>query len=773
LGNELSEDRPWLGSFYLVAMYDRALPLADVLQNYSTGPHGEPVPSAPQITSAAVTAATIGVPYVYDVDAGGYPVPTYGLVTQPAGMTIDAVTGQISWLPTALGDYTVGVAATNSEGSDSQSFTVTVYPDNPMQIVVWHGIDHRVGHLGSAQADFNVLGNVSPVADLASLSYSLNGGSFVNLNIGPDLRRLDAAGDFNADIPILLFQPGANEVVIRAIKTTGKVSTVPVNVTLETGGDQPLPVNVSWSSVADPQDVGQYVDGEWQKDGSGLRAVQEGYDRIFLIGNESWQDYDILVPITINTVYRGRQRGGAPGLGIIMRFTGHLVGGHRDWPNAQPKWGYQPFGGIGWLRWLDGSANDPTMQFYHGDYDIADDFGTTPSLVEDPSTIPFGAEEHTKNFAVADVQAGGTYWMRMRCETQPDAPGGAGVTLYSWKIWQDGTTEPVPWSWQVTQQSQYALREGGVALLAHYVDATFGDVEITPVPPAALAGDINDDGVVDIADAELALRSSVGEIELTATQLERGDLSGDQRSGPLDAYLMLADAEVGIAKAGKQTANLALGSPGCGWGEVTVQADEVTVPLVLNTTGARPRSLWLEAVTPDLGNHLLAVSSELADARLLVWHARGDILQVALTRTVDKSLDDGEPLLVLHLDGAVNLESFEGKISIDGSDVASLARLDIGTSPPRYVLYQNHPNPFNPRTTISFELPRDEYVRVMIHNVQGRVVHELHSGVLPRGSHAFTWDGRDDAGHAVAGGIYFCRLESVGYTASRKMTLVR
>jgi flagellar hook assembly protein FlgD len=57
--------------------------------------------------------------------------------------------------------------------------------------------------------------------------------------------------------------------------------------------------------------------------------------------------------------------------------------------------------------------------------------------------------------------------------------------------------------------------------------------------------------------------------------------------------------------------------------------------------------------------------------------------------------------------------------------------------------------------------------------LQGRAVRKLFAGYLPRGSHTFTWDGRDDGGRGVAGGIYFVRLESADYTATRKMTLVR
>ncbi|UCD64844.1 MAG: putative Ig domain-containing protein, partial [Candidatus Zixiibacteriota bacterium] len=83
---------------------------------------------APVITTTAPTAGQVGVAYSYDVDATGYPAPTFALTTAPAGMTIDAGTGLISWTPTVDGDFNVTVEASNSEGSDAQSFVITVIP---------------------------------------------------------------------------------------------------------------------------------------------------------------------------------------------------------------------------------------------------------------------------------------------------------------------------------------------------------------------------------------------------------------------------------------------------------------------------------------------------------------------------------------------------------------------------------------------------------------------------------------------------------------------
>jgi hypothetical protein len=93
--------------------------------------------------------------------------------------------------------------------------------------------------------------------------------------------------------------------------------------------------------------------------------------------------------------------------------------------------------------------------------------------------------------------------------------------------------------------------------------------------------------------------------------------------------------------------------------------------------------------------------------------------------------------------------------------------------PSQFVIHQNHPNPFNPATTIAMEIPRESSVRVGIYDLQGRRVRELYSGQLDRGTHTFRWDGRDDASRGVAGGVYFFRLEAEGFVGVRKMSLVK
>lgn len=93
--------------------------------------------------------------------------------------------------------------------------------------------------------------------------------------------------------------------------------------------------------------------------------------------------------------------------------------------------------------------------------------------------------------------------------------------------------------------------------------------------------------------------------------------------------------------------------------------------------------------------------------------------------------------------------------------------------PARVALLPNYPNPFNPETSIVFELPRPGFARVDIHDVAGRALLTLVEGDMPAGRHVLTWDGRDRAGRSVASGTYFVRLHAEGAVDQRKLVLLK
>jgi hypothetical protein len=328
-------------------------------------------------------------------------------------------------------------------------------------INLWYGNEQRVGHLGEAQADFNLLGDVEDPSFLTSLTCSING--FFpewHLQVGGkpdgfgDGRRLARTGHFNADIPLDVLRPGENVITLTATYNEGDPFILTAYVQRETG-EYALPTVIDWSRTANVQDVGQCVDGNWGIQEYGLRTLHSGYDRVFLIGERTWRDYEVNVRVTVHRVDEetGPHSGGN-GLGILNRFQGHVTGGPRHFPPGQPKWGYQPFGSITWLRWMNGSGQAPDVQFYRGEGDGMTGHGTF------------------------DAEINATYHLKVRSTTLPDTPTGEGATLYQFKIWEQDTDEPGSWHFEETQVSPTALREGGVVLLAHHVDATFGNVVV-------------------------------------------------------------------------------------------------------------------------------------------------------------------------------------------------------------------------------------------------------------------------------------------------------
>ncbi len=92
--------------------------------------------------------------------------------------------------------------------------------------------------------------------------------------------------------------------------------------------------------------------------------------------------------------------------------------------------------------------------------------------------------------------------------------------------------------------------------------------------------------------------------------------------------------------------------------------------------------------------------------------------------------------------------------------------------PASFALEQNWPNPFNPVTQISFDVPRSGSVTLSIYNVLGEKIEDLVAGNLPAGKHTFTWRA-DQEGLDLASGVYFYKLTTEEVTISRKMLLLK
>jgi len=99
---------------------------------------------------------------------------------------------------------------------------------------------------------------------------------------------------------------------------------------------------------------------------------------------------------------------------------------------------------------------------------------------------------------------------------------------------------------------------------------------------------------------------------------------------------------------------------------------------------------------------------------------------------------------------------------------------DSGGLPTAIRLEGSYPNPFNPQTTIAFELPKREAVTLRVFDIAGRLVKSLISAEPHTpGRHEVVWNGRDESGRQVASGTYFYRLEAGSYSETKRMVLIK
>ena len=91
------------------------------------------------------------------------------------------------------------------------------------------------------------------------------------------------------------------------------------------------------------------------------------------------------------------------------------------------------------------------------------------------------------------------------------------------------------------------------------------------------------------------------------------------------------------------------------------------------------------------------------------------------------------------------------------------------STPSDWTLLQSYPNPFNGSTVLPFVAPRQARAALHVYNLQGQRVRTLIDGPVAAGYGEVSWDGRDQGGRPVAGGVYLYRLEAGTVTETRKL----
>ena len=133
---------------------------------------------------------------------------------------------------------------------------------------------------------------------------------------------------------------------------------------------------------------------------------------------------------------------------------------------------------------------------------------------------------------------------------------------------------------------------------------------------------------------------------------------------------------------------------------------------------------------------------------------------------VDQSLPGAETVLYV-------LEQVDLDGSIHRSNAIEVILGSRFVAPPAEFATSVYPNPFNPATTISYDLPADAAVSIVIYDALGQEVRRLVTEQVPAGRYKIQWDARDNRGQNVGSGVYIAKIEAGTYSASQKMLLLK
>jgi hypothetical protein len=307
-------------------------------------------------------------------------------------------------------------------------------------IDIWYGSEQSFGQIGIPQRWINILGNAFDEDGIIRLESYLNDDPPTSLSLGPDYARLVNEGDFNVEISITDLQVGQNILNIIMEDFLGNQTVKSLIVNFDDINLWPETYYIDWSITNSINDVAQIVDGKWRIEAGRVRTVEPGYDRLIAIGARSWTNYEVTVPVIVHSIADNYFF--TPIVGILTRWQGHVANG------SQPSDQWWPLGAL-----------------------ASYSFGASPSF--EMWLSPNDVRVANSGFV---FELGTEYIFKLRSETIGN------YSLYKFKIWKSSEQEPLSWD-QVEEELNDDQTTGSILLLAHEVDASFGNVTISPIGP--------------------------------------------------------------------------------------------------------------------------------------------------------------------------------------------------------------------------------------------------------------------------------------------------
>ncbi len=257
------------------------------------------------------------------------------------------------------------------------------------------------------------------------------------------------------------------------------------------------------------------------------------------------------------------------------------------------------------------------------------------------------------------------------------------------------------------------------------------------IPDPYEPGDVNSDELVNIQDVIMVIGIILGSVDPDDTMMLAADVNEDGIVNVLDVISI--------------------------------------VNMIL--TGGANRAEMLRSATLNLDGSTASISTEgsLAGLQLNV-SGDFDINENKLPQGWEIYNSD-RTILIVNLSGEgltdAQLFTYSGELTVQNAIAGDWLGLGTTvnvnhTAPEDFRLYSAYPNPFNPVTTIGFDVPAESNVTLEIYNISGQRVDELHAGSMTAGFHTVTWNA---AGHPS--GLYFARLQAGNTVLNQKLVLMK
>jgi len=257
-----------------------------------------------------------------------------------------------------------------------------------------------------------------------------------------------------------------------------------------------------------------------------------------------------------------------------------------------------------------------------------------------------------------------------------------------------------------------------------------------------IPGDVNQDGQVRVNDIVITVQIILENMVPTPYQLMAADVNNDGAVTVAD-IVMMVNIILGSGKYAtpNQTSMIMNGN------NIELNSDGDVAGLQFMLRASEPLTL------------------QAAPGVEVAYRQTGELVKVVVY-TLGQALPTGEPLITLNQPAEISGEI----IAADRSGKAVDVQINVAQE---YALYQNFPNPFNPTTNISYNLPRATLVQLSVYNLLGQKVIDLVDAHQTAGIHTVQWNGMDLNGKSVPTGIYLYKLKADQFSGIRKMFFVK